>query len=131
MSAYERARVILRFADLVEKLSDEIAALETWDNGKSYEQTSKHELPMFVHLFHYYVGWAEKIHGLTVPTNGPHHVQILHEPTGVQIIPQPMFAWKTGPTLTTGNSVVLKTTKITPLSALYVANLFHEIGSRK
>ncbi|CAA2956590.1 aldehyde dehydrogenase family 2 member B4, mitochondrial [Olea europaea subsp. europaea] len=134
MSAYERARIMLRFADLVEKHMDEIAALETWDNGKPHEQALKAELPMFVRLFHYYAGWADKIHGLTVPADGPYHVQTLHEPIGVagQIIPWNfpllMFAWKVGPALACGNTIVLKTAEQTPLTGLYVAKLFHEAG---
>lgn len=52
----ERSRILLRFADLVEKHSDELAALETWDNGKPYEQAANAELPLFVRLFHYYAG---------------------------------------------------------------------------
>ncbi|KAG9138040.1 hypothetical protein Leryth_001301 [Lithospermum erythrorhizon] len=134
MSAYERSRIILKFADLVEKHNDELAALETWDNGKPYEQAAKSEVPMFVRLFHYYAGWADKIHGLTVPADGPHQVQVLHEPVGVagQIIPWNfpllMFAWKVGPALACGNTIVLKTAEQTPLTALYVAKLFHEAG---
>ncbi|PIN01760.1 Aldehyde dehydrogenase [Handroanthus impetiginosus] len=134
MSAYERSRIILRFADLVEKHTQELAQLETWDNGKPYQQALTAELPMFVRLFHYYAGWADKIHGLTVPADGPHHVQVLHEPIGVagQIIPWNfpllMFAWKVGPALACGNTIVLKTAEQTPLTALYVAKLFHEAG---
>ncbi|XP_073306188.1 benzaldehyde dehydrogenase, mitochondrial-like [Primulina huaijiensis] len=134
MTAYERCKIILRFADLVEKHNDEIAALETWDNGKPYEQSAKIEIPMFVRLFRYYAGWADKIHGLTIPADGPHHVQTLHEPIGVagQIIPWNfpllMFAWKVGPALACGNTVVLKPAEQTPLSALLVAKLFHEAG---
>uniref|UniRef100_A0A5B6ZSB3 Aldehyde dehydrogenase domain-containing protein n=1 Tax=Davidia involucrata TaxID=16924 RepID=A0A5B6ZSB3_DAVIN len=134
MTAYERARILLRFADLVEKHSDELAALETWNNGKPYEQAAKSELPLLVRLFHYYAGWADKIHGLTVPADGPYHVQTLHEPIGVagQIIPWNfpliMFAWKVGPALACGNTIVLKTAEQTPLTALYVAKLFHEAG---
>ncbi|KZV43852.1 hypothetical protein F511_18909 [Dorcoceras hygrometricum] len=134
MTAYERCKIILRFADLVEKHNDEIAALETWDNGKPYEQSANIEIPMFVRLFRYYAGWADKIHGLTIQADGPHHVQTLHEPIGVagQIIPWNfpllMFAWKVGPALACGNTVVLKTAEQTPLSALLVAKLFHEAG---
>ncbi|KAI8017193.1 hypothetical protein LOK49_LG04G03692 [Camellia lanceoleosa] len=85
-------------------------------------------------LFRYYAGWADKIHGLTVPADGPYHVQTLHEPIGVagQIIPWNfpllMYAWKVGPALACGNTVVLKTAEQTPLSALYVSKLFHEAG---
>lgn len=134
MTAYERSCVMLRFADLVDKHTDELAALETWDNGKTYEQAAKSELPMLARLFRYYAGWADKIHGLTVPADGPHHVQVLHEPIGVvgQIIPWNfpllMFAWKVGPALATGNTIVLKTAEQTPLSAFYAAKLFHEAG---
>ncbi|BAT76109.1 Aldehyde dehydrogenase family 2 member [Vigna angularis] len=134
MSAYERSRILLRFADLVEKHNDELAALETWNNGKPYEQAAKSEVPLFVRLFHYYAGWADKIHGLTVPADGDYHVQTLHEPVGVagQIIPWNfpliMFAWKVGPALACGNTIVLKTAEQTPLTALFVAKLFHEAG---
>ncbi|KAF5940186.1 hypothetical protein HYC85_021353 [Camellia sinensis] len=134
MTAYERSLILLRFADLVEKHSDEIAALETWDNGKPYQQSAKIEVPMFVRIFRYYAGWADKIHGLTVPADGPLHVQTLHEPIGVagQIIPWNfpllMYGWKVGPALATGNTVVLKTAEQTPLSALFVTKLFHEAG---
>ncbi|XP_009617290.1 benzaldehyde dehydrogenase, mitochondrial isoform X1 [Nicotiana tabacum] len=134
MSAYERSKIMFKFADLVEKHNDELAALETWDNGKPYLQAAQAEVPSFVRLFRYYAGWADKIHGLTVPADGPHHVQTLHEPIGVagQIIPWNfpllMFAWKVGPALACGNTIVLKTAEQTPLTALYVANLFHEAG---
>ncbi|KAF5177289.1 Aldehyde dehydrogenase [Thalictrum thalictroides] len=134
MPPYERSRILLRFADLIEKNIDELAALETWDNGKTHEQAAKAELPMLVRLFRYYAGWVDKIHGLIVPADGPHHVQVLHEPIGVcgQIIPWNfpllMFAWKVGPALACGNTIVLKTVEQTPLSALYASKLLHEVG---
>ncbi|KAL6187466.1 hypothetical protein ACLB2K_038865 [Fragaria x ananassa] len=83
MTAYERSRVLFRFADLIEKHNDELAALETWDNGKPFEQSAKIEIPMLARFFRYYAGYADKIHGLTVPADGPYHVQTLHEPIGV------------------------------------------------
>ncbi|KAL8217555.1 hypothetical protein R6Q57_020927 [Mikania cordata] len=134
MTAYERSCILLRFADLVDKHNDDLAALETWNNGKPYEQSTKVEVPMFARLFRYYAGWADKIHGLTVPADGPYHVQTLHEPIGVagQIIPWNfpllMFAWKVGPALATGNTIVLKTAEQTPLTAIYAAKLLHEAG---
>lgn len=82
-------------------------------------------------------GWADKIQGLTAPADGPYHVQTLHEPIGVagQIIPWNfpllMFAWKVGPALACGNTIVLKTAEQTPLSALYVSKLLHEVVSEK
>ncbi|KAJ0248413.1 Aldehyde dehydrogenase family 2 member B4 [Hirschfeldia incana] len=134
MTAYERSRIMLRFADLVEKHSEELAALESWDNGKTYEQALTAEIPMLARLFRYYAGWADKIHGLTVPADGNYHVQTLHEPIGVagQIIPWNfpllMFAWKVGPALACGNTIVLKTAEQTPLTAFYVGKLFLEAG---
>jgi len=134
MTAYERSRILLRFADLIEKHNDDIAALETWDNGKPYEQAAHIEVPMLARLMRYYAGWTDKIHGLIVPADGPHHVQVLHEPIGVvgQIIPWNfpllMYAWKVGPALACGNTIVLKTAEQTPLSALYVSKLLHEAG---
>ncbi|KAJ0986678.1 hypothetical protein J5N97_005034 [Dioscorea zingiberensis] len=94
---------LIAFADLIEKHNDEIAALETWDNGKPYEQSAQVEIPMLARLIRYYAGWADKIHGLIVPADGPHHVQVLHEPIGVAA-------------------------EQTPLSALFVAKLLHEAG---
>jgi aldehyde dehydrogenase (NAD+) len=129
----ERCRVLLRFADLIERDAEEIAALETWDSGKPLEQVAGAEVPMVARFLRYYAGWADKIHGMVVPADGPHHVQVLHEPLGVagQIIPWNfpllMFAWKVGPALACGNTVVLKTAEQTPLSALYVASLLYEV----
>lgn len=134
MTAYERSCVMFRFADLLEKHNDEIATLETWDNGKPYEQAAAVEVPMAVRLIRYYAGWADKIHGLTIPADGPYHVQTLHEPIGVagQIIPWNfpllMFCWKVLPALATGCTVVLKSAEQTPLTALYAAKLAHEAG---
>ncbi|KAG9153452.1 hypothetical protein Leryth_025743 [Lithospermum erythrorhizon] len=134
MTAYERSKILLGTADLIEKHNDEIAALETWDNGKPYEQSAQVEVPMIARIFRYYAGWADKIHGMTVPSDGSYHCQTLHEPIGVagQIIPWNfplvMFSWKVGPALACGNTVVMKTAEQTPLSALYVSKLFHEAG---
>ena len=78
-------------------------------------------------------GWADKIHGLTVPTDGNYHAQILHEPIGVagQIIPWNfpllLFTWKVGPALACCNTVVVKTAEQTPLTGLFAAQLFHEV----
>lgn len=79
-------------------------------------------------------GWADKIHGLTVPADGPYHVQTLHEPIGVagQIVPWNfpllIFSWMAAPALACGNTVVMKTAEQTPLSALYVSKLFLEVA---
>ncbi|GMI74974.1 aldehyde dehydrogenase 2A, aldehyde dehydrogenase 2B4, aldehyde dehydrogenase 2 [Hibiscus trionum] len=134
MTAYERSEVLFRFADLLDKHTEELATLETWDNGKPYEQSAKIELPMISRVIRYYAGWADKVHGLTVPADGPYHVQTINEPIGVagQIIPWNfpliMFAWKVGPALACGCTIVLKSAEQTPLSALLAAKLLHEAG---
>lgn len=134
MTAYERSKILLRFADLVDKHNDELATLESLDNGKPYDQSRLIEVPSLARLFRYYAGWADKIHGLTVPADGAHFVHTLHEPIGVagQIIPWNfpllMFAWKVGPALACGNTVVLKTAEQTPLSAFLAAKLLLEAG---
>lgn len=134
MTAYERSKILLRFADLIDKHSDELATLETLDNGKPYDQARAIEVPMMARLFRYYAGWADKIHGLTLPADGSHSVQTLHEPIGVagQIIPWNfpllMFSWKVGPALACGNTIVLKTAEQTPLSALLAGKLLLEAG---
>lgn len=134
MPAYERQKIMLRIADMIEEHNDEIAALETWDNGKPYEQSANIEIPMLARLFRYYAGWTDKIPDLTLQADGPHHVQTLHELIGVagQIIPWNfpllMFGWKVGPALACGNTIVLKTAEQTPLSALLVSKILHEAG---
>ncbi|KVH87951.1 Aldehyde dehydrogenase domain-containing protein, partial [Cynara cardunculus var. scolymus] len=117
---------------LKEKHADEITALEVWDNGKPYDQAAADEIPLLIRLFRYYAGWADKIHGLTIQADGLHHFRPCMNPIGVagQIIPWNfpllMYAWKVGPALACGNTVVLKTAEKILLSALYVSKLFLE-----
>lgn len=66
MSVQERSRVLFRFADLIEKHNDELAALETWDNGKPFEQSAKIEIPMLARFFRYYAGMPI-FHDTTAP----------------------------------------------------------------
>jgi aldehyde dehydrogenase (NAD+) len=134
MSATERGKLMFKLADLIEKHADELALLETLDNGKPYNDSRKIDLPLTVACYRYYAGWADKIHGKTIPINGPYFCYTRHEPVGVcgQIIPWnfPMLmqAWKWGPALAAGNTVVLKPAEQTPLTALYIANLAMEAG---
>ncbi|KAG5223064.1 aldehyde dehydrogenase family [Salix suchowensis] len=128
ISAYERSLIMLQFTDLIDKHRDELTTLESWNSGKPYEQSAKSELPSFTCLFR----WANKIHGLTIPANSNHYVQTLHEFISVarQIIPWNfpliMLAWEVGLALACGNTIVLKSTEQTPLTALHVAKLFQE-----
>jgi aldehyde dehydrogenase (NAD+) len=134
MSASERGRLLNRLADLIEENKEELAALETLDNGKPYRDSIAADLPLTIKCYRYYAGWADKIHGKTIPVEGPFFCYTRHEPVGVvgQIIPWNfpllMQAWKWGPALATGCTVVLKPAEQTPLTALRVAALAQEAG---
>jgi aldehyde dehydrogenase (NAD+) len=134
MSASERGMLIHRLAELIDKNKEELAALESLDNGKPYRDAIAADLPLTVKCLRYYAGWADKIHGKTIPIEGPFFCYTRHEPVGVvgQIIPWNfpllMLAWKWGPALATGCTVVLKPGEQTPLTALRVAALAQEAG---
>jgi len=134
MTASERGRLMYRLADLIEDRKEELARLETLDNGKPYRDAIAADVPLTIACYRYYAGWADKIHGKTIPVNGPYFCFTRHEPVGVcgQIIPWnfPMLmqAWKWGPALAAGNTVVLKPAEQTPLTALYIAQLALEAG---
>jgi len=134
MSAAERGRYLYKLADLMEKNIEELAALESLDNGKPYRDAIAADLPLAIKCFRYYAGWADKIHGKTIPIEGNYFCYTRHEPIGVvgQIIPWNfpilMQAWKWGPALATGCTVILKPAEQTPLTALAVARLAQEAG---
>lgn len=134
MSARERGRLIHRFAQLVRENAQELATLDTLDNGKPIFETTHVDLPLVIDCLEYYAGWADKIEGDTIPVNGQFLNYVLREPVGVcaQIIPWNfpllMAAWKLGPALATGCTVVLKPAEQTPLSALRLGELICEAG---
>src|SRR5438105_2136424 len=134
MNASERGRLIHRLADLIEQNLDELAALESLDNGKPLRDSRAADLPLTIKCYRYYAGWADKIHGKTIPVEGPYFCYTRHEPVGVvgQIIPWNcpllMQAWKWGPALAAGCTIVLKPAEQTPLTALRVAELAQEAG---
>src|SRR6266851_6162617 len=134
LNASERGRLLNKLADLIEKNKEELAALESLDNGKPYQIALNVDLPLTVKCYRYYAGWADKIHGKTIPIEGPFFCYTRHEPVGVvgQIIPWNfpllMQAWKWGPALATGCTIVLKPAEQTPLTALRVAALTQEAG---
>jgi phenylacetaldehyde dehydrogenase len=130
-----RGQIIWRLADLLEKHADEFAELEALDNGKPLSVARTADVPLAVDLFRYMAGWATKIEGNTIPISVPRTLAYtLMEPVGVvgQIIPWNfpllMAAWKLGPALTAGCTVVLKPAEQTPLSALRLGELFQEAG---
>jgi aldehyde dehydrogenase (NAD+) len=134
MSAAERGRLLNKLADAIETNREELAALESLDNGKPYTDALNADLPLSVKCYRYYAGWADKNHGKTIPVEGSFFCYTRHEPVGVvgQIIPWNfpilMQAWKWGPALACGNTVVLKPAEQTPLTALRVAAIAQEVG---
>jgi phenylacetaldehyde dehydrogenase len=140
MTPSERGRIIWRIGDLISEHLEQFAELETLDNGKPLAVARAADVPLAAELFRYMAGWATKIEGNTIPLSVPYapdaqfHAYTLREPIGVvgQIIPWNfpllMAAWKLGPALATGNTVVLKPAEQTPLTALYLAEIMAEAG---
>jgi phenylacetaldehyde dehydrogenase len=136
----DRGRIIWKIGDLILEHAEELAQLESLDNGKPYAVALGADVPLAADLFHYMAGWATKINGQTIDISVPYmpganfHSYTLREPIGVvgQIIPWNfpllMAAWKLGPALTTGCTVVLKPAEQTPLTALRLAELVAEAG---
>lgn len=129
----DRGKLLNKLADLIERDIEQLAAIEALDNGKALTM-AKVDLGMAVGCIRYYAGWADKIHGQTIDTNPETLSYTRHEPIGVcgQIIPWNfpilMWAWKIGPAVSAGNTVVLKTAEQTPLSGLYMGKLIKEAG---
>jgi aldehyde dehydrogenase (NAD+) len=134
MSASERGRLVWRLADLVEKNIEELAELETVDNGKPIFESRYVDLPMVVDVLRYYAGLATKIHGETVNTFESAFTYTLRESVGVVglIIPWnfPLLlaSWKVGPALACGCTIVLKPAEQTPLTTLRFGEFAVEAG---
>jgi len=134
MDASARGKLMFKLADLIERDHQYIASLETLDNGKPYSHSFFGDLMLTIECFRYYAGYADKIHGKVIPTTGEYFAYTRHEPVGVcgQIIPWNfpilMLAWKLGPALACGNTIVMKPAEQTPLTAIYVASLIKEAG---
>ncbi len=133
MDAADRGLVLFKLADLVQEHADELAALESLNCGKTITDAAG-DIQGVVNSLRYYGGWADKIEGRTVPVRGSFLSYTLRQPVGVvgQIIPWNfpllMMAWKIGPALACGNTIVLKPAEQTPLSALRLAELAVEAG---
>jgi phenylacetaldehyde dehydrogenase len=140
MTPSERGRLIWKLADLLEQNTEEFATLESLDNGKPLTVARVADVPLAVDLFRYMAGWATKIEGNTIPISVPYApgakflAYTTRDPIGVvgQIIPWNfpllMAAWKLGPALAVGCTVVLKPAEQTPLSALRLGELALEAG---
>ena len=138
MTPSDRGRAIHRLGDLILEHGDELATLETLDNGKPLTVANAADVPLAADLFHYMSGWTNKHGGSTLQISVPYmpgaewHAYTLHDPVGVvgQIIPWNfpllMAAWKIAPALAAGNTVVLKPAETTPLTALMLAEICQE-----
>jgi phenylacetaldehyde dehydrogenase len=140
MTPSERGRAIHRLGDLIAENLDELAELDSLDNGKAKTVAAGADVPLAADLFWYMAGWATKLRGSTVTPSLPYlpgqefHAYTVKEPVGVvgQIIPWNfpllMAAWKVGPALATGCTIILKPAEQTPLSALRLGELALEAG---
>jgi aldehyde dehydrogenase (NAD+) len=134
MDARDRGRLMYKLADLIEDEADELAALETLDNGKPIRDSRQADLPLVIDCLRYYAGYADKIHGQTIPIRGNYFTYTRREPVGVvgQIIPwnfpMLMAAWKWGPALAAGCTIVMKPAEQTPLTCLRMARLAQKAG---
>jgi aldehyde dehydrogenase (NAD+) len=134
MDARDRGKLIGKLADLIEENLDELAALESLDNGKPIRDAKAADLPLTIDCLRYYAGYADKIHGQTIPIRGNYFCYTRKEPVGVvgQIIPwnfpMLMVAWKWGPALAAGCTIVMKPAEQTPLTCLRMARLAQKAG---
>jgi aldehyde dehydrogenase (NAD+) len=132
--ARDRGRMMNKLADLMEANLEELAALETLDNGKPIRDALAADLPLAIDCLRYYAGWADKLTGDTIPIRGNYFCYTRREPVGVagQIIPWNfpilMAAWKWGPALAAGCTIVMKPAEQTPLTCLRMAELAQEAG---
>ncbi|RMH12005.1 MAG: aldehyde dehydrogenase family protein [Gemmatimonadetes bacterium] len=134
MNPHRRAEILWRLADLIELHADELAELETRDNGKPIFESRQVDLPSVVETFRYYAGLADKVQGDTIPVKGPYLNYTLREPVGVVgcivpwNFPLNLASWKVAAALACGNTVVLKPAEETPLTALRLGELGAEAG---
>lgn len=138
MSPAQRGKLLWKLADLVEHHNEELAQLETLDNGKPIMTSRKGDIPAVAAMFRHYAGWADKISGNTLPLSAPEPDRFFaytrREPVGVvgQIIPWNyplvMASWKLAPALAAGCTVVLKPAEQTPLTALRLGELILDAG---
>eukprot|EP00879_Flechtneria_rotunda_P019217 GHRR01020178.1.p1 GENE.GHRR01020178.1~~GHRR01020178.1.p1 ORF type:complete len:390 (+),score=99.31 GHRR01020178.1:177-1346(+) len=134
MGGKGRGRLMYRIADLMEQHLTELALLESLDSGKPLSQSIEKEIPLCIDNWRYFAGWADKITGKTLPTDTPHHAYTLIEPVGVVAAITPWnfplmeFCWKVTPALAAGNTVVIKVSKETTLTALFMGDIFTQAG---
>ncbi|UNI20458.1 mitochondrial aldehyde dehydrogenase [Purpureocillium takamizusanense] len=130
----DRGHLMNKLADAIEVNKETLATIDAWDNGKPYAEALGGDLEESITTFRYYAGWADKVFGQTISTTHQKFAYTLRQPIGVvgQIIPWnyplSMAAWKLGPALACGNTIVIKAAEQTPLSILFLASLIKEVG---
>jgi phenylacetaldehyde dehydrogenase len=136
MAPAARAELLWNLGTRIAELGEELATLEALDNGKTRGDALMVDIPLASEIFRYYAGWATKIEGAAIPTAGglAQHVYTVREPVGVVAaivpwnFPLLMCAYKAGPSLAAGNTLVIKPAEQTPLAALRLADLVEEVG---
>ena len=134
MPARDRGRLLWRLGELLRERIEEVAVLETLDNGKPIFESRYVDIPMVADVLQYYAGWADKVHGEVIPVSGKALDYTLREPLGVVAaivpwnFPLLLASWKIAPALAMGNTVVVKPASNTSLSALKLAELAADVG---
>ena len=130
----EKERILWRWADIIESHKEELAAIESMENGKTLREALRADVNPGIDAIRYYAGWVRRIYGETIPVDGPYLNYTLREPVGVAgaIVPWNyptcISIWKMAPALAVGCSVVLKPSELTPLTALKLAEYAVEAG---
>jgi acyl-CoA reductase-like NAD-dependent aldehyde dehydrogenase len=130
----QRERIIWRIGELIEKNKEELAMLESLNNGKTFREALRGDIPPAADIFFYYAGWTRKISGETLPVDGDYLNYTLREPIGVVAMitawnyPMLLAAWKVAPALASGCSMVIKPSEMTPLTAFKLAEYCLEAG---
>ncbi len=134
MDVSKRERIIWRIGELIEKNKEELGMLESLNNGKTFREALRGDIPPAYDIFYYYAGWTRKIYGETIPVDGNYLNYTLREPVGVAGMitawnyPMLLAAWKVAPALAAGCSMVIKPSELTPLTTLKLAEYCLEAG---
>ena len=130
----QKERILLRVAELMDQRKEELAALVSLENGKTYREALRGDVNPGIDAFRYYAGSVRRIYGETIPVDGPFLNYTLREPVGVvgAIVPWNypvcIATWKIAPALACGCSVILKPSELTPLATLKMAEILFEAG---
>ena len=134
MPASQKAKVLRRIGDIIERDKDELALIESRNNGKTVREAHRGDLPPAWDVFHYFAGVVRDVGGRTIPVDGPYHTYTMREPLGVVAAivawnyPLLLASWKVAPALACGNSVVVKPSIQTPLTAMRLVEICREAG---